>query len=114
MASEMIPDPAARSDDAGVSEAPATKRRTNPLALAWRYNPVWVVLSVAAGIVTGGVFLMMAVVMRAGGGHPAAIITCAVGSVVLLVTLPVWVIVDTWLETRHLAASPAPPEPAAE
>ena len=114
MASEMIPDPAARADDAGVPDTPAPKRRTNPLALAWRYNRVWVVLSCAAGIVTGGVFLMIAVVMREVGGHPAAIITCAVGSVVLLVTLPVWVIVDTWLETRHLAELPAPPEPAAE
>lgn len=114
MASEMIPEQTTPAADAGVAEAPAPKRRTNPLALAWRYNRVWVVLSFAAGIVTGGVFLMMAVVMREGGGHPVAIITCAVGSVVLLVTLPVWVIVDTWLETRHLAELPAPPEPAAE
>ena len=114
MASEMIPDPAARADDAGVSEGTAPKRRANPLALAWRYNRVWVVLSVAAGIVTGGMFLMMAVVMREVGGHPVAIITSTVGGIVLLVTLPAWVIFDTWRETRHLAKLPAPAEPSAE
>ena len=113
MASERIPDQTAPAGDGEPAAAPTT-RRINPLALAWRYNRVWLVMSFAAGIATGGSFLLMSLVFREVGAHPAAIITTAVGGIALLIASPAWVIYDTWLETRHLAKLPALPEPSTE
>ena len=110
MASEGIPDQTAPAGD-GETKMAAPKRRINPLALAWRYDRVWLVMSVVAGIVTGGTFLMMALVMREVGLHPpAVIITAAVGGIALLIASPAWVIYDNWLDMRHLAELPAMPD----
>lgn len=114
MASDRIPDQTALAGDGQPAASSPPPRRANPLALAWRYNRVWVVLSFAAGIVTGGMFLLMSLVFREVGAHPAAIITTAVGGIALLIASPAWVIYDTWLETRHLAKLTAQPEPSAE
>ena len=112
MASERIPDQTAPAGD-GEPAAPPP-RRVNPLALAWRYDRVWLALSVVAGIVTGGTFLMMALVMREVGAHPSATIPTTVGGIMLLFVSPGWVIFDTWLDYRQLSKRPAMPDPSAE
>ena len=112
MASDRIPDQPASAGDG--EPAAALPRRANPLALAWRYDRVWLVLSVVAGIVTGGSFLMMSLVMREVGAHPTAIITTAVGGIMLLLVSPAWVIFDTWLDYRQLSKRPAMADPSTE
>ena len=94
-------------------EAAEPTHRVNPLLLAWRYDRLRLMLSIVAGIVTGGAFLMMAWVMHLAAAHPAAIITTAAGSVILLVTSPGWVVFGVWMDLRHLSQPPQP-EPAAE
>lgn len=115
MASEGIPDQTAPAGDGEPAAARPCCRRSNPLALAWHYNRAWLVMSFAAGIATGGSFLMMALVMREVGLHPpVAIITAAVGGIALLIASPAWVIYDTWLDVRQLAELPAMPDSPTE
>lgn len=94
-------------------EAAEPTHRVNPILLAWRYDRLRLMLSIVAGIVTGGAFLMMAWVMHLAAAHPAAVITTAAGSVILLVTSPGWVVFGVWMDLRHLSQPPQP-EPTAE
>lgn len=104
----LEPDAGRAADDGPGRDEPAA------YASAWRANRLWLVLSVVAGIVTGGSFLMIAWVMHIIAAHPVAIITTAVGGVMLLVASPAWVFVDTWLEARQLSKLRAMPDPSAE
>ena len=107
------PEPGARHTADSEPEAAEPTHRVNPLLLAWRYDRLRLMLSIVAGIVTGGAFLMMAWVMHLAAAHPAAIITTAAGSVILLVTSPGWVVFGVWMDLRHLSQPPQP-EPTAE
>lgn len=111
MASEGIPDQNATT--AGASGA-APVRRSKRTISAWRANRLWLVLSVVAGIATGGSFLMMSLVFREVGAHPAAITSTAVGGILLLVWIPGRQFFETWQESRRISKLQRRPEPAAD
>ena len=108
----LEPDARHTSDEEPEAAEPA--RRVNPILLAWRYDRLWLMLSIVAGFVTCGAFLMMAWVMHMVAAHPVAIITTAGGGAMLLVVSPGWIVFDAWLESRHLPKSRTMPETSAQ
>lgn len=112
MASDRIPDQPAPAGDGETGAAPV--RRSKRTISAWRANRLRLVLSVVAGIATGGSFLMMSLAFREVGAHPVAIITTAVGGIMLLVWIPGRQFFETWQQSRRISKLQPQPEPAAE
>ena len=107
LAAGLEPDALHTSDEEPEAAEPA--RRVNPILLAWRYDRLWLMLSVVAGFVTGGAFLLGSFAVR-GVVHPVVENVFFIGGIALLIWPPAWIVVDTWLQSRRLSKLQSQPE----